>query len=102
LQQKEKRTLFNCRSIVDISHSRRNVPAERLYISVTRGRFYNFFRGKFTGENSAEIVPLQMSGKIGIFHGKSFEKSFPREIPRKDPQKITVRGKQMYENLAPG
>jgi hypothetical protein len=42
-----------------------------------------------------------MSGKIGIFRGKSFKKMFPKEIPRKIPRKITFRGKRMYEKSAP-
>jgi hypothetical protein len=56
------------------------------------------FSGENFGENSAEIFPLKMSGKIGIFRGKSFKKLFPQEIMRKNPWKITFRGKKCTKN----
>jgi hypothetical protein len=53
------------------------------------------FSGENFGENSAEIFsPEKMSGKIGIFRVKSFEKTFPQEILRK----ITFRGKKCTKN----
>jgi hypothetical protein len=56
--------------------------------------FPYIFSGENYGENSAEVFSLKMSGKIGIFQGKSLEKLFPREIPRKIKQKINFRRKK--------
>jgi hypothetical protein len=66
--------------------------------------FVHFFPGKISGKISGKILlkifPQKCWEKME-FSAKSFEKLFFQEILRNFPQKITFRGKKMYEKSAP-